>query len=369
MGYIKKVSVPRSSAPLQAVNMRKALDLIHAEVMISEIIGHYVDNIQSTGSKTHKCLCPFHNDKNNPSMTLSDDKGLYHCFTCNKGGDTVQFVQEMEIITFPEAVLKVLEIAEPSIGSVKALWLESEGAEGGRKYTKQELEFYKQKERINEALNKAALFYSAQLIQNPRAGGARNHLIGRKVTPESIYKFGIGYAPSAAAAAMAAAKGLPCGGTLSANLTRQGFTVDELVSAGLSMISTNNFNTSSSTGSSTSTSTSSSSSTVIGDSAGKNGSNSVELYDRFRDRLMVPIRSPQGQVLGFGGRSLGTVQNTTRSNPKYLNSPETAVFKKNQVRKSWSVEGCISIRYRCALDVRLVFRGLYMCAITMSLND
>jgi len=300
------------STVLAAVKMRKAVDLIHAEVLISEVMGHYVDSLESSGSKTYKCLCPFHNDKNNPSMTISDDKGVYHCFTCGKGGDTINFVQEMEILKFPEAVLKVLEIAEPSIGSLKALGLESEGAEGGRKYTKQELEFYKQKERMGEALDKAALFYASQLTQNPRAGSARSHLMKRKVTPETIYKFGIGYAPSAATAAATAAQGLPCGGTLTANLTAQGFTAEELVSAGLSMIGKSNYNSNSNSSNTsyisnsnasnennasklkgkgfTTTSASASTSASANSTDTYAGTGTLNLYDRFRDRLMVPIR-------------------------------------------------------------------------------
>ena len=94
-----------STMELGALNIRKAIDVIHERVVLSQIVGEYVSLNPSSGSGSYQCLCPFHNDKNNPSMGISDDKGLYNCLSCDAGGDAIKFVQEIEQLSFQEADL------------------------------------------------------------------------------------------------------------------------------------------------------------------------------------------------------------------------------------------------------------------------
>ena len=321
-----------SSSRLYGVNIRKAKDFIKEKLVLSDIVSHYVDKLHTTGTHTHQCLCPFHDDQNNPSMAISDDKGLYHCFSCEAGGDIIKFVQEIESLTFPEAVVKVLEVA--NMGSIQELGLETDRTETGRVFTKNEMEYYRQKEQIEKSLNAAAAFYSTRLMSDPKAGNARSHLLDRSLSPATVFKFQLGYAP---AAVPSSSEGRSTKGftSLTQNLTASGYTIDELVSAGL---------------------------TMKGDQKYKNKNGDNNVYDRFRERLMIPIFSPNGQVLGFGGRFLPPISNTVdgqkveqkvdgRKIPKYLNSPETATFKKstllfgmNQAKRAIQTEGvCVIV--------------------------
>ncbi len=299
-----------STTQLDALNMRKAIDMIHEKVLLSQIVGEYV-RISPSGGDSYQCLCPFHNDKNNPSMGISDDKGLYNCFSCEAGGDAIKFVQEIEQSSFHEAVVKVIELSELNEDEKKSL--EASGTDS-RQFTKDEIEFYKQKDRIEQALRFANGFYASRLLSDPKAGPARMHLIERNISPQTVFKFKLGYAPGAGAER-----------TLSANLTREGFTVAECEAAGLSMRGDKTRWKDAKTG------------TKRGPKAGGTAQkSSSNVYDRFRDRLMIPIFNPQGQVLGFGGRYLAPVKPVPlapgkRPPPKYLNSPETALFKKSQV--------------------------------------
>ena len=169
--YLKGTSLgsTRSSMEaLAALNIRKAVDMIHERVVLSQIVGEYVSLNPSSGSGSYQCLCPFHNDKNNPSMGISDDKGLYNCFSCDAGGDAIKFVQELEQSTFQEAVVKVIDLSELSDEEKKGL--QATGNDKGRQFTKEEMEYYRQKERIEAALVAAERFYSSQLLSDPKAG-------------------------------------------------------------------------------------------------------------------------------------------------------------------------------------------------------
>ena len=142
------------------------------------------------------------------------------------------------------------------------------------------------------------------------------HLIGRNINPQTVFKFKLGYAPAAGASQ-----------SLTANLTAAGFTQTELEAAGLSM-----------RGEKTTWQGAKSKGTGGARSKGTGTKDDSNAYDRFRHRLMVPISSASGQVLGFGGRYLAPTKQPSSSSdsasrrppPKYLNSPETALFKKTE---------------------------------------
>jgi DNA primase catalytic core len=223
-------------------------------------------------------------------MSISDDKSLYHCFSCGAGGDTIKFVSEIENIPYPEAIRKIVQVAGLNINVDSLL-----GRGDGRGY--------EEEQRHLALLKRAAEYYTQCILTDPRAGAARGELMRRRLNPESVFSFKIGYAPQQ----------MNRNQSLLAILGREGFLEQDMVDTGL----------------------------VV------NGSDHerTNLYDRFRNRLMVPIRRPSdGAVVGFGGRILPNAVTTvtrigseplpesSRSDaPKYLNSPETGLFKKNSI--------------------------------------
>jgi DNA primase len=196
-----------------------------------------------------------------PSFTVSPDKQLFHCFGCGAGGNLFTFLMKLEGITFPEAV-RLLG---------KRLGL-SPPAEGGHDPRA------RQRARLQAVLAAAAARLHEQLLTDARAAHARAYLVERQVSDASIDAFGLGYA-------------LPGWEGLMTPLVRQGWSAQELLEAGLIVRRT--------------------------DESG--------YYDRFRDRVIFPIRDLQGRVLGFGARALG------EGSPKYLNSPDTALYSKGRV--------------------------------------
>ena len=212
-------------------------------------------------------LCPFHGEKS-PSFTVSPAKQLFHCFGCGAGGNLFTFLMKMEGLTFPEAVRSLSR----RIGLVVE---ESTAANPEAR----------QKARLRSLLQLAAQRFHEQLLTDAKAARARAYLTERGVNDASIDAFGLGYA-------------LPGWDSLMTPLVRKGWTAQELMDAGL-IIRRN-------------------------DSSG--------YYDRFRDRVIFPIRDLHGQPLGFGARTLpDELDGTNDSQPKYLNSPETALYSKGRI--------------------------------------
>lgn len=211
-----------------------------------------------------KGLCPFHHEKT-PSFMVSPSRQMWHCFGCGEGGDVIRFVMRFEGLPFTEAVRKLADkggVALPEPGD----------APGGSGEDARAPLF-----RANRL---AAAFYQAQLTRGDAGARARDYLSGRGIHAEVCKTFGVGYAP-------------PGWQTLSDALAGDGVSPATLVSAGLAIVSDK------------------------GGEAGKRP------YDRFRDRIVFPIRDLAGRVLGFGGRTMDP-----DGTPKYLNSPETAVYHK-----------------------------------------
>jgi len=299
----------RSSVDLSALDVKKAVDFIHERLVLSEIVSQYVE-VKQNGPSSFICTCPFHSDTN-PSMGVSDDKGLFHCFSCGAGGDAIKFVRDIEHLSFTEAIVKTLSLGGITNSSEEFGLGGGNSSSSGLKLSPQEAAMFRMRTRIELAMQKAADFYAARLLADSKAGGARSHLISRRIRPQTAFKYQLGYAP--------------VGGpfSLTANLTAEGFTIDELVIAGLTVKGDRNR-------------------TMPGVVQQKNP-NAENNFDRFRDRLIVPIRNAQGAVVAFGGRLL---EPSTSSKPKYLNSPETPIFKKSSTlfgfdiaRKAMSAEG------------------------------
>ena len=220
---------------------------------IVDIIGQYLP-LQRAG-RTFKACCPFHQEKT-PSFVVNPERQTWHCFgACGTGGDVFQFLMRRENLTFGEALRQL----------ARQLGVEIQGSEGPR-------EDYS---RLIEAHEAAAQYFHNLLRSAEVAAGARAYIERRGVDAPTVEAFQLGYALNSYDA-------------LRGHLTARGFTVEELVQAGL-----------------------------------LTESERGTPYDRFRDRLIFPIRDERGRAVGFGGRVLGD------GLPKYLNSPQTAIFDKS----------------------------------------
>jgi DNA primase len=233
-----------------------------------EIISGYVA-LKKSG-QNFVGLCPFHGEKR-PSLTVSPAKQLFHCFGCGAGGNLFTFLMKMEGLTFPDAVRSLSQRIGLVITESTAATPEA-----------------KQKVRLRSLLQLAAQRFQEQLRTDAKAATARAYLAERGVNETAIDEFGLGYA-------------LPGWDSLMTPLVRKGWTAQELMDAGLIIRRT--------------------------DGSG--------YYDRFRDRVIFPIRDIQGQVLGFGARALPNGSDgpdgKNDSQPKYLNSPETALYSKGRI--------------------------------------
>ena len=212
----------------------------------------------------YKAACPFHNEKT-PSFYISPVRGSYYCFGCGAKGDVFTFVEQFEGLDFKGA-LKVL---------AERAGVELEAYSGTTSREKTE------KDRLYELMEAAARFYEAELGKDAEA---KEYLTRRGVTAETIQAFRIGFAPHPDKSSWRA---------VTAAMRAKGFTDSELESAGLSKRPEDK----------------------------PNG----DLYDRFRDRVMFPIADTGGRVIAFSGRILHDVDG---QQGKYINSPETPIFKK-----------------------------------------
>jgi DNA primase len=243
---------------------REDIDEVRSRTDIKAVIDGYV-TLKSAGIGSYKGLCPFH-DERSPSFHVRPQVGSYHCFGCGESGDVISFVQKMDHGTFSETVEKL----------AARLGYELHYEDGG---TGPRREDVGKRQRLLDAHKIAAEFFAAQL-HAPGAQAARDFLQERGFDPAAAAHFGVGYAPQG-------------WDSLLKHLTDKGFTRDEL--AGTGMFST--------------------------------GSDASRFYDRFRGRLIWPIRDLTGAVIGFGARKLYEDD----QGPKYLNTPETALYKKSQV--------------------------------------
>lgn len=236
---------------------------VRERVRIEDIVGAHV-TLQRAGVGSVKGLCPFH-DERTPSFHVRPQMGFYHCFGCGEGGDVIDFVMKINHLPFAEAV----EFLAGQIGYT--LRYEESGGQQRRPQDPN------RRSRLIAANREAAEFYVAQL-SSPEAAPGRSFLAERGFDRDVAETFGVGYAPK--------------GWThLFDHLRKKGYTEKELTAAGLV-------------------------------SQGRSGS-----YDRFRGRLMWPIRDTTGSVVGFGARKLYDDD----PGPKYLNTPETSIYKKAQV--------------------------------------
>ncbi|KFF98071.1 MULTISPECIES: DNA primase [Streptomyces] len=231
-------------------------------VPIDAVVSEYLQ-LRNAGGGNLKGLCPFHDEKS-PSFQVSPSKGLFHCFGCQEGGDTITFVMKVDHLSFSEAVERLAGQA--------GITLRYE--EGGYNPSHQRGE----RIRLVEAHKIAAEWYAEQLATSPEADTGRIFLAERGFDQAAAVHFGVGYSPQG-------------WDHLTRFLRGKGFADKELLLSGLSQ-------------------------------EGRRGP-----IDRFRGRLMWPIRDIGGDVVGFGARKLYESDN----GPKYLNTPDTALYRKSQV--------------------------------------
>ncbi|MFF9091987.1 DNA primase [Streptomyces sp. NPDC014802] len=231
-------------------------------VPIDAVVSEYLQ-LRNAGGGNLKGLCPFHDEKT-PSFQVSPSKGLFHCFGCQEGGDTIAFVMKVDHLTFSEAVERLAGQA--------GITLRYE--EGGYNPAHQRGE----RIRLVEAHKVAAEWYAEQLASSPEADAGRIFLAERGFDQSAALHFGVGYSPQG-------------WDHLVRYLRGKGFSDKELLLSGLAQ-------------------------------EGRRGP-----IDRFRGRLMWPIRDIGGDVVGFGARKLYEADN----GPKYLNTPDTPIYRKSQV--------------------------------------
>jgi len=229
---------------------------IKQKLDIASVIGEYLE-LKKAGMN-FRARCPFHHEKT-PSFFVSPDRQSFHCFGCGEGGDMFSFIQKIEGVEFPEALRLLAQKAgvtierfDPRIAS--------------------------QKNRLVDVCEEAAKFWQANLKKDI-GKKANEYITRRKIKPETILEFKIGYAPDSWDATMK-------------HLLAQKFNESEIFKAGFTV----------------------------------QKENTTSYYDRFRDRLMFPILDVHGNVIGFSGRTLKADEQA-----KYINTPESPIYHKGKV--------------------------------------
>lgn len=249
---------------------------------IVRIVGDYV-KLKKSGAQNFSGLCPFHQEKT-PSFSVHASRQFYHCFGCGASGDVFSFVQKIENITFPEAVRRVAEkLGVPLPKQSFATPAEARDA--------------KLRGQLLDLHERACAFFQEQL-RRPEAAHAREYLAGRGLSDEIIRQFRLGFAPDS--------------GFLLRDAVKSSFDEETLKASGLfSWKETANDQR-----------------PTTNDAPPGDSRRPAALYSKFRNRILFPIASEAGKVIAFTGRTLAT---DDKSGPKYLNSPETAIYSKGRV--------------------------------------
>ncbi|WP_165005847.1 MULTISPECIES: DNA primase [unclassified Enterococcus] len=247
---------------------QEVIENIRSQTNIVEVIGQYVQ-LKKSG-KNYLGLCPFHEERT-PSFSVAEDKQIFHCFGCGKGGNVFTFLQELEGLSFPEAVVKVADFEQIPL------------EEHWRQQSSTEQNSDSASGKLIAAHEKAAEVYHHMLLNTKAGEPALEYLQKRGLTLELIEEFNIGFAPNERS-------------FLGQVFKNESFSDEVLARTGL----------------------------FITHDDGR-------MSDRFYQRIMFPINNPQGRTIGFSGRWLAPEKGQEKDQPKYLNSPETELFNKRQV--------------------------------------
>lgn len=251
------------------------VEQIKAKLGIVEVVSSYI-KLQKAGG-AYKALCPFHNEKT-PSMSISPDRGSFHCFGCGKGGDIFSFVQEMEGLDFLGALKVLAERAGVEIAR-------GGGERGGGEKKERE-----EKERLYEILDEAADFFHRTLAKNEKNTEVLRYLKERGLLAKTAQEFYLGFAEDS-------------WDELCKHLLAKKYSGEDMEKAGL----------------------------VLRAKEGRRG-----YYDRFRSRLMFPLSDSAGRVVGFSGRIFVKKDGEGKRGEgemgaKYINSPETLLYEKSKI--------------------------------------
>lgn len=260
--------------------MNSAVEDIKARINIADVVGEYV-RLNKSGANL-KGLCPFHSEKS-PSFMVHEDKQIFHCFGCGKGGDVFTFLMEIENLDFREALKMLAERTGVDLG-------ESAPHEKN------------DKKKLQEIMELATRFYETQFWKGMGTAKALPYLKGRGLSEDSLRNFRVGYAP-------------PGWDNILKFLTGRGYEMAEIAKTGL-----------------------------LVEKAGeaKGYQQKAGHYDRFRDRIMFPITDPMGAVIGYSARVL---PGADEKMGKYINTPESALYHKgNALYGIWQAKAAIKAK-------------------------
>ncbi|HXF13665.1 MAG TPA: DNA primase [Terriglobales bacterium] len=288
---------------------------------IVRIVGGYI-SLRKSGAQNYSGLCPFHKEKS-PSFSVHAARQFYHCFGCQASGDVFSFVQKIENITFPEAIRAVAQ--KLGVPMPKQAFSTEAEAKDARLRTA-----------LLEIHERACVFFQ-ECLRRPEGARAREYLAGRGLNEETIHQFRIGFAPDS--------------GFLLRDRLKSEFSEEVLRESGLfswkdsnqpsalspQLKATSDHATADHVRTGVHARPAEQGSATSDDrrpatddpTANKHRvSGAISMYSKFRNRVMFPIANESGRVIAFTGRTLA---NDEKSGPKYLNSPETAIYSKSRV--------------------------------------
>jgi DNA primase len=243
-------------------------DEIKAKIDIVDLVSEAGVKLRHTG-KNYTGFCPFHDNKKTPAFVVWPETGTWRCFgACNEGGDIFKFVMKKDGLDFKEAMQRLADRA-----GVKVESYQREAPEAKEAY-----------EHLRKLLEDALIFYRSHLFNNKEVLAYLHEK--RKLTDATIETFGLGYAPNGWDNALK-------------HFTQRGYSEQNLIDAGL---------------------------LTVREADSRISNNEYRSYDKFRNRIMIPIRDEQGRMAGFGARIVDP-----DDIPKFLNSPETPIFSKGRL--------------------------------------
>ena len=269
-------------------DLQRFIDELRARVSIADVVGAKVKLTKK--GREYQGLCPFHNEKT-PSFTVNESKGFYHCFGCGAHGDIIKFEMEANGLPFIDALQKLAHQAGLQMPQLSA------------KDKKEEDE----RKSLYEIMETACAFFERELRMPDGASGLKYFTEKRGLSPETLKKFRLGFAPT--------------NNALMAHLKAQGIDEKDMKELGLIAIPEDT---------------------------------SCRPHDFFRNRVMIPITNKQGKIIAFGGRVMEKIE------PKYLNSPDTPIFNKR--RNLYNLDKAREVAYK---EKKLIICEGYMDVIAL----
>lgn len=269
-------------------DLQRFIDELRARVSIADVVGAKVKLTKK--GREYQGLCPFHNEKT-PSFTVNESKGFYHCFGCGAHGDIIKFEMEANGLPFIDALQKLAHQAGLQMPQLSA------------KDKKEEDE----RKSLYEIMETACAFFERELRMPDGASGLKYFTEKRGLSPETLKKFRLGFAPN--------------NNALMAHLKAQGIDEKDMKELGLIAIPEDT---------------------------------SRRPHDFFRNRVMIPITNKLGKIIAFGGRVMEKIE------PKYLNSPDTPIFNKR--RNLYNLDKAREVAYK---EKKLIICEGYMDVIAL----